>query len=123
MPRLFVALALALVTALAASCAKKEAEQAEVMRYQVRGQVDAMQEGKLYVFHEAIPEFVGRSGEVVGMDSMQMPFGVGSGVDTSDIAVGDKVKMTVEVRFDADPPLTIVELSELPADTALELAR
>lgn len=99
------------------------AERAEPARYTVRGQLDVIGDGELFVFHEAIPEFVGHSGEVVGMDSMQMPFALGDRVSIEGLEPGDKVEMTVAVDFGAKEPMRVLAIEELPPGTVLELTR
>lgn len=93
--------------------------------YTVRGEVVGLPQGEgeprqLRVRHEAVPDFVGSDGEIVGMASMTMPFPVAADVDLDDVETGDKIEMTFEVRWEGEGPLRIVEVEELPADTALE---
>lgn len=93
--------------------------------YTVRGQVVALPARdtpgrNLRVRHEAVPDFVGVEGEVVGMASMTMPFPLAEGVSLEDVEVGDTVEMTFEVRWDGSEPLRVVELRELPPGTTLD---
>lgn len=93
--------------------------------YTVRGEVAGMpREGdalrQIRIHHEALPGFVGIEGDVVGMASMTMPFPVANSVDLDDLENGDKVEMTFEVRWEGSPPLQVVELEKLPADTPLD---
>lgn len=94
--------------------------------YTVRGEVVALPdlergaERQLRVRHEAIPDFVGFEGEVVGMASMVMPFPVAAGVDLEGLEAGDPVEMTFEVRWEGSPPLQVVELRRLPEGTELD---
>lgn len=90
--------------------------------YTVRGRVQAVLEDELAVAHEAIPAFVGRSGDTVGMQAMTMTFYRPANVSTEGISVGDPVELTFEVRWSGDHRLTIASIRALPADTALELA-
>ena len=71
--------------------------------------------------HEAMPGFVGIDGEVVGMESMTMPFPVGEGVELDGVEVGDKVGFTLEVEWEGDPPYRITRVEELGAETVLDL--
>jgi hypothetical protein len=92
--------------------------------YTVRGEVMAMPSGaggELSVHHEAVPEFRDRQGKPEPMESMSMPFTVADGVSLTDVSPGDKVEMTFEVRWEADPTLRVVKLAELPAETTLAL--
>lgn len=93
--------------------------------YTVRGQVVALPgrdaPGRsLRVRHEAVPDFVGVEGEVVGMASMTMPFPVAQSVSLEGLEVADKVEMTFEVRWEGSQPLRIVELRKLPPGTKLD---
>jgi Cu/Ag efflux protein CusF len=92
--------------------------------YSVRGQVvelPASARGELTVHHEDVPDFRDRDGKPSHMDSMAMPFALAPGLPMSGIEPGDKVAMTFEVRWTAQPALRITKLEELPADTALDL--
>jgi len=111
------------------ACNKKEgdggAASAANKSYTVRGIVKGLPNKGLAqanIHHEAIPSFVGRSGEVDGMMSMSMSFGVGEGVSLADIAVGDKVEFSFEVAWSSKPPLTLTKISKLPADTEIEIS-
>jgi len=94
--------------------------------YTVRAEVVAEldperpEDRQLRIRHEAVPEFVGFEGEVVGMASMTMPFPVAPGVDLDGVEAGDPVEVTFEVRWEEAPPLRIVELRELPTGTELD---
>ena len=94
--------------------------------YSVRGEVVALPDERrpddrqLRVRHEAIPDFVGFDGEVVGMASMSMPFPLAAKVDLEGVEPGDPVEMTFEVRWEGTPPIRIVDLEELPPGTALD---
>lgn len=92
----------------------------------MRGEVVALPDERrpddrqLRVRHEAIPDFVGFEGEVVGMASMSMPFPLAADVDLEGVEPGDPVEMTFEVRWEGTPPIRIVELEELPPGTELD---
>jgi Cu/Ag efflux protein CusF len=93
--------------------------------YTVRGEVRGLpRKGdhprQIRVRHEPVPDFVGFEGDVVGMASMTMPFPLADSVDLDDVEEGDKVEMTFEVRWEGSPPIQVVELHELPADTPLD---
>ncbi|HVS04052.1 MAG TPA: copper-binding protein [Thermoanaerobaculia bacterium] len=94
--------------------------------YTVRGEVSQLPQPEspgheIFVFHEAVPEFVSREGEEVGMDSMAMGFTVPRDLPLEGIERGDKVEMTFEIRWEAEPTLLVTEIHELPADTELRL--
>jgi len=95
-----------------------------VQRYTVRGEVVRLPEpGKpapeIAVRHEAIPGFVDRTGAVVGMHAMVMPFAVGPDLPLGGLAPGDKV----ELRFAVDwgrVAFWVEGLQKLPATTPLD---
>jgi len=116
------ALAAALVTAVAA-CGRQPLPPADAT-YTVRGQVvelPASARGELTVHHEDVPDFRDRDGKPSHMDSMSMPFTLAPELPMSGIAVDDKVAITFEVRWNAQPTLRITKIEELPAETALDL--
>jgi Cu/Ag efflux protein CusF len=77
----------------------------------------------VHIHHEAIPEFVGRDGEVAGMHTMVMPFEPAEDLSLSKVAKGDAVRFTFEVRFDAKPMLRLTAIDKLPKSTELDLER
>jgi hypothetical protein len=93
--------------------------------YTVRGQVRQLPDpanpaaSGLYVSHEAIDEWVGRSGEVEGMDPMVMPFEVAEGISLEGLQPGDVIEFTLHVDWEASPPVEITSLRELPPGTRL----
>ena len=115
---------LLLAALLLAGCHREAALPPPDATYTVRGEVAALPAsagGELTVHHEAVPDFHDRKGRPEPMDSMTMPFAVGPGVSLDGIAVGDRVEMTFELRWEGTPPVRIVSLHELPAGTALQL--
>lgn len=74
----------------------------------------------LYIYHEAIDDWVGRSGKVEGMDTMAMPFPVAQGVSIEGIQANDKVEVKLHVNWESDRPVEITEIRKLPPDTKLE---
>jgi Cu/Ag efflux protein CusF len=89
--------------------------------YTVRGRVSDITGNDVSIAHEAIPDFVNREGETVGMESMTMAFHRPDGVSLDGIDVNDAVEITFEVRFQSAEVLTITAIRRLPADTALGL--
>ena len=73
----------------------------------------------LYLYHEAIDDWMSRSGEVEGMDPMAMPFPVAKDVPLGNVQANDKVEVTLHVDWDADTPVEITRVRELPPDTQL----
>jgi Cu/Ag efflux protein CusF len=74
---------------------------------------------ELLVHHEAIHDFTDINGNVVGMDSMTMPFMVDDAIDLSDVAPGDKISFRLEVDWDAPEPARITRIEMMPAETEL----
>jgi len=93
--------------------------------YQTRGVVrqlpDARAPGSsLMIRHETIAEFEDEDGEVVGMESMTMPFAVADEALLDGVAVGDKVAVTFAVHWQGGDPLRITALEKLPPGTTLD---
>ncbi len=104
-----------------------DARGAGARRYDVRGEVVRLPaarggRGELMVRHEAIPGFVDRSGQVVGMDAMVMEFEVEQAVVPRDLAPGDKGALRLVMDWD-HPPVTIERIERLPATTELRFGR
>ncbi|HUO85947.1 MAG TPA: copper-binding protein [Thermoanaerobaculia bacterium] len=98
---------------------------ADVAIYDVRGVVLALPDparprAGMRIRHEAIDDFAGIDGEVVGMDSMTMVFPLAEGVGVGGIEVGDQVAFTLEVEWEGEPPYRLTHLEELPPGTELE---
>lgn len=91
--------------------------------YSIRGQVtqlpDQANPGQLHVRHEAVDDWTDRDGKVVGMDSMTMPFPVGKRASLEGVEVGDVVELDLRVDWEADRPVEVVDIRELPPDTKL----
>jgi hypothetical protein len=107
-----------------AGCIEGEGGKESGRTYTVRGQVTQLPDPNnpgtgLYLNHEAIDDFVGRDGEVVGMDPMAMPFQVDEEVSLEGIGVGDVVEFKLHVDWGAQPEVEIVGLRELPPGTKL----
>ncbi|USN98649.1 MAG: hypothetical protein H6810_10840 [Phycisphaeraceae bacterium] len=106
--------------------------------YQVRGIIaqlpsDGPPPEDLKIHHEHIPDFIGKTGEVVrnsdgtpGMKSMVMPFPeLGEGVSLEGLAPGDKVVFTLKVKWlespsgERTPRWLVSALEPLPADAEI----
>ena len=107
------------------ACAPSGEEATEaISRYDVRGRIAqaidrTTSKPSIWLEHEAIPDFVGITGEVEGMDSMVMPFAVADGLDLSGLEVGSKVRFELTVDWSAKVPGRITRIETLPAETAL----
>jgi len=73
----------------------------------------------LYIYHEAIDDWVNRDGKMEGMDAMAMSYPVARGVPLAGIQANDKVEVTVHVDWSADTPAEITRVRKLPPDTQL----
>jgi Cu/Ag efflux protein CusF len=114
---------LLVIVALVCGCGSQEASRDDPTpdRYTVRGRVTALAAKEIELVHEAIPAFRLAHGAVSGMESMQMTFGLGAGVSTRELAVGDPVEVVFEVHWKADPRMRITQIVELPPGTVLQV--
>ena len=93
--------------------------------YRVRAQVrqvpapDAAR-GEILVRHEAIPSFKNEDGEVVGMDTMSMPFPLADQALVDGLAPGDRIVMDFEVSWHGGNPLEVTAIEKLPEGTRLD---
>jgi hypothetical protein len=76
---------------------------------------------ELMIRHEAIPQFVGREGKVIGMEPMEMPFTPRPGVSLDGLNVGRPVEFTLEVRWSPPARMNLSRIVPLPPDTKLDL--
>ncbi len=113
-----LALAGGAVLLLAAGCGEKPTAGRD---YTVRAQVVQPPDAAtgLYIYHEAIDDWVSRDGKMDGMDPMAMPFPVAQGVPLAGIQANDKVEVTLHVDWEAEAPVEITRVRELPPDTKL----
>lgn len=113
-----------LVVALAVACGGEQRAPAPGpdATYAVRGEIVRLPaEGsrEIWIRHEPIPDFRNVSGEVVGMDSMTMPFTLATGESLEGLAVGARVEFRLEMRWGGGPPAAVAGLRALPAGTRL----
>lgn len=107
-----------------AGCTKQE-KQSSGRDYTVRGQVRQLPDpanpaaGQFFVSHEAIDDWVGREGKIVGMDPMTMSFEVAEGVSLEGLQRGDVIEFTLHVDWKASPPVEITAIRKLPPGTRL----
>jgi Cu/Ag efflux protein CusF len=124
MRRFFESKALACAALLlAAGCggARGEGGRDYTLRAQVAQAPDpANPAAGLYLYHEAIDDWVSRDGKVEGMDPMTMPFPVAPGIPLTGLAAGDKVEVTLHADWSADTAIQITRIRELPAGTRLD---
>ena len=113
-----------LICALAAACGSRPEDDRPPDVYRVRGVVRQLPAAdraprELAVRHEAIPQFKSSDGEVVGMESMTMSFPLADPGLADGLAVGDKIEMEFEVRWEGGNPLSITAVEKLPPETPL----
>jgi len=91
--------------------------------YTLRGMVRELPESDvpewISVHHEAIPDFVGLTGEPEPMAAMTMTFTVDPDLPLEGITVGQKVEFDLVVDWDGSPPALVTRLAPLPAETEL----
>jgi hypothetical protein len=112
----------ALFPLLAAGCGGRAEQRTSGHTYTVRARVQQLpsQGRDLYLEHEAIDNYVARSGKVEGMNSMIMPFPVDKSVSLKGIQPEDIVEVQLHIDWEADRPVEITALRELPRDTQLD---
>jgi hypothetical protein len=120
-----LALALAGLALLATAGCGEPKTAAAGRDYTVRGQVRQLPDpanpaSGLWLIHEAVDDWAGRDGKVEGMDSMSMPFEVADGVPLTGIDVNDAIEFTLHVDWEAETPVEITRVKELPPGTKLE---
>ena len=77
-------------------------------------------EGEVLIHHEAIASFRDDRGEVVGMESMAMPFTVAEPSLAEGLEAGDRIGFTFEVRWEGGPPLQLTTLEALDDGVRLD---
>jgi copper binding protein CusF len=73
----------------------------------------------VYLYHQAIDDWVGRDGKVAGMDAMAMQYPVAPGVSLAGFHANDKVEITVHSDWQSDTPVEVIRIRKLPPDTKL----
>lgn len=74
---------------------------------------------EILVRHEAIPSFKNEDGDVVGMDTMSMPFPLADTSLITGVEVGDRVEMAFEVSWHGGNPLKVTTIERLPEGSLL----
>ena len=107
----------------AASCERQRDADAS---YHTRGVVSKLEgdgtEARVEIHHERIENFKDRDGKASPMDSMEMIFALGPGVDAAALKPGAKLAIDFDVRWSNSAPLLITKAQPLPDATTLELA-
>lgn len=115
-----------LAAAMLTACGGEEAAQEPAEVYTSRGMVRHLPKAaragaEMRILHEAMPDFRSENGDVVGMESMSMPFPVATSEIFEGLAVGDRVQFDFEVRWQGKgSPLLLTRVEKLPPGTRLE---
>ncbi|MEM1202178.1 MAG: copper-binding protein [Acidobacteriota bacterium] len=124
------ALLLTALATLVACAGEPEAPEAEIVvdRYTVRGQVSQLPSpdrpgSDLQIRHEPVPDYRDDRGEVVGMDTMTMPFPVGDPTLLEGVAVGDKIEFDFEMAWEGSPPIRVTRIDVLDPSTELTFGK
>lgn len=96
--------------------------------YTVRGRINSLPSkdnplSGLTIAHEEIPSFVGKSGTVVGMRAMVMPFTPAPELSLDGLAVGDPIEFVFEMRWQPKAMSQVTRITKLPPDTELVLPK
>ncbi|KAB2959116.1 MAG: copper-binding protein, partial [Thermoanaerobaculia bacterium] len=126
-PRALAPLALLALLGSLAACggnkpAPPAASAAPQASYTVRGEIVRLpgpDSAEVLIRHEPIPDFKNPAGEVVGMDSMTMPFRLAAGESLEGLAVGARVEFRLEMRWSGGAPATVSAFTALPPGTRL----
>jgi len=91
--------------------------------YAVNGEIVRLPSGddrQIWIRHEAVPDLKDAGGKVIGMESMTMPFDLGSSANPAGLAVGDKIHFRLHVDWEAAEHAVWVDgIEPLPAGTVL----
>lgn len=118
---LFVVL---LVTASAFACrSDRDLPTADLTaeRFTARGRVVAVRATELEIHHERIESIRTALGKLEPMDPMTMVFAATTNAPIQGIEVGDVVRVEFTVNYKTRPPMHLVRIEKLPADTPLAL--
>jgi Cu/Ag efflux protein CusF len=90
--------------------------------YEARGEIAKLPDAtsaQIWIRHEAIPDFRNEAGEVVGMESMTMPFSVAPGLSLAGLAPGDRIGFRLEMRWGDRAAASVARIEKLPEATRL----
>lgn len=85
--------------------------------YEARGEIAKLPDAtspQIWIRHEAIPDFRDAEGEVVGMESMTMPFDVAPGLALEGFAPGDRIAFRLEMRWGDRAKASVARIERLP---------
>lgn len=90
-------------------------------RFTARGRVVTVRATELEIRHERIESIRTALGKLEPMEPMTMTFAATTNASIQSIEVGDVVRVEFTVNYKTRPPLHLVTIEKLPADTPLEL--
>jgi Cu/Ag efflux protein CusF len=119
-----------LCTIMAAGCSRGKTNEhpaataSEAQTYVIRGEVISVPQAnkpgtEFIVKHEPIDNFRSATGQIVGMNTMGMPFTPGHGVSLEGIKPGDKIEMTWVLQWKPEAKEYVESVRKLPAETQL----
>ncbi|MBX3156352.1 MAG: copper-binding protein [Deltaproteobacteria bacterium] len=106
---------------LAVACSSRPDHDPDAERFSSRGRITEVRSDALVIFHERIPTMRTVTGKLEPMDPMAMVFAATSSTPLSDLTAGDPIRFTFTVDYKKPPPLRLVAIEKLPADTKLDL--
>jgi Cu/Ag efflux protein CusF len=90
--------------------------------YEARGEIAKLPDAtspQIWIRHEAIADFRNEQGEVVGMESMTMPFSVAPDLSLEGFAPGDRIGFRLEMRWGDRAAASVARIEKLPEGTRL----
>jgi Cu/Ag efflux protein CusF len=96
----------------------------DIQMYVIRGEVISVPQAdkpgtQFIVKHEPIDNFRDASGQIVGMDTMGMPFTPGKDVSLEGISPGDKIEMKWLIQWKPGVKEYVESVRKLPQETQL----
>jgi Cu/Ag efflux protein CusF len=90
-------------------------------RFSTRGRVVAVRATELEIHHERIASIRTALGTLEPMEPMTMVFAATTNASIEGIEVGDVVRVDFTATYKTRPPMRLVAIEKLPADTPLAL--
>lgn len=106
-----------------AGCRSDELPAADLTaeRFSARGRVVAVRATEVEIHHERIPSLRTALGKLEPMEPMTMVFAASRNAPVTGLAVGDVVRVEFTTNYKTRPPMHLVAIEKLPAETPLEL--
>ena len=90
-------------------------------RFTARGRVVAVRATELEIRHERIESIRSALGKLEPMEPMTMVFAATTNAPIQGIEVGDVVRVEFTANYKTRPPMHLVSIEKLPAETPLAL--